>query len=59
MNKCECPTLGLYSFSGHEPNECKNDYKLRLYQRGDKQLWLCSLCHFSGDKLVEETKETE
>ena len=33
----------------HAPGECPGDYGVKLYQRGDRQLWLCSCCNLGRD----------
>lgn len=63
---CECPTYGtdaaLVRAFGIEPEEekaldhpegaCPGDYDLTLYRRGDKELWLCSMCCLFGDVRI-------
>ena len=62
--KCQCPEKGtissasefMYSDSeklgmNHEPNECNGTNEIRLYSRGNKELYLCSCCWLFGDKL--------
>ena len=63
--KCECDGKGFvtpereYQYSeeeksgmNHEPNECKGTNEIKLYQRGDKKLYLCSCCNVFGDKEI-------
>lgn len=66
MPKCECDQQQVrnpimdswYSdaerpFMEHAPNECKCTIDLRRYKRGDRVMWLCSVCRFSDDKEIE------
>lgn len=69
-NKCQCPETSVMGeeFSSwyseeekigmnHKPNECECINELKLYQRGDKRLWLCSCCVLSGDKEIKFIEE--
>lgn len=70
--KCECPDTGklhdgmegMYDsvfelpFVEHNPGECKCTNGIRLYRRGNKDLWLCSCCSLGSDKLIDTRKET-
>jgi predicted SprT family Zn-dependent metalloprotease len=68
--KCQCPYKGnappwpesLYSEEekvgmNHKPNECKCTNDIRLYQRGNRKLYLCSRCHLPGDMEIKAEKE--
>ncbi len=56
-NKCQCPDDASnnilskvwfvpeeYVAMKHKPNECRGTYKLALYTRDGRELWLCSCC---------------
>lgn len=66
VHACECPEDAISSpisnLIGYEPEEekarahaagkCPGDYKVMLYDRRGKHLWLCSCCILIGDMLV-------
>ncbi len=37
----------------HEPNQCPGDYDVKKYRRGVMELWLCSACCFTEDKVID------
>ena len=45
--KCQCPKA-----IKHEPNECPDDYEVKLYRHGVQELWLCRYCTSFGDVLL-------
>lgn len=66
-NYCECTYIGTLSsesyacwydeetelpFVNHRPCECGCTNELKLYQRGNEILTLCSICHTFGDKEI-------
>lgn len=65
--KCQCDQEGKLGcpeswydaelelpYVNHKPNECRCTNDLKLYKRGGKQLWLCSICWTSNDKEVKQ-----